>query len=147
MSASMEDAVRRAEQELMSSQAKLKTIRERLQGSVTKVRSKDKMVTVTLDMHGFVEAVDFHTKKFRTMAPAELGAVLAQTIRQAQTQARERVLRAYQPILPPGLLDGPLDDVNLEKYQQEALEKTRRKVTELASRPLSSGGLPFTRPS
>lgn len=34
------------------------------------------------------------------MAPAELGAMLVQTIRQAQAETRERFLRANEPLRP-----------------------------------------------
>jgi len=131
MSAGMEDAARRAEQEFMRTQDKLKSIRDKLEGSVTKVRSADRMVTITLDMNGFVEAVEFHSQKFRKMAPAELGAVLAETLRNAQKQARARVLRAYQPLLPVGLpANGMPGGRNLEQLFEEA----KRAVVDISSR-------------
>jgi DNA-binding protein YbaB len=127
----MEDAARRAEQEFMRTQDKLKSIRDKLEGSVTKVRSADRMVTITLDMNGFVEAVEFHSQKFRKMAPAELGAVLAETLRNAQKQARARVLRAYQPLLPAGMpANGMPGGRNLEQLFEEA----KRAVVDISSR-------------
>jgi DNA-binding protein YbaB len=127
----MEDAARRAEQEFMRTQDKLKSIRDKLEGSVTKVRSADRMVTITLDMNGFVEAVEFHSQKFRKMAPAELGAVLAETLRNTQKQARARVLRAYQPLLPAGMsANGMPGGRNLEQLFEEA----KRAVVDISSR-------------
>jgi DNA-binding protein YbaB len=127
MSAGMEDAVRRAEQDFMRTQDKLQSIRDKLEGSVTKVRSADRMVTITLDMNGFVEAVDFHSQKFRNMAPAQLGSVLAETLRDAQEQARARVLRAYLPLLPAGM---PVDGMPGGRKLEQMFEEAKRAVAD-----------------
>ena len=130
MTAGMEDAVWRAEQEFTRTQAKLKEIREKLQGSATKVRSKDRMVTITIDLNGMVEAIDFHSQKFRRMAPAELGSVLLEAIRQAQSQSRQRVLRAYQPLLPPGM---PVDVMPGDRDLQNVFEDAKRVIADMAN--------------
>jgi hypothetical protein len=131
MSAGMEDAVRRAEQEFKRTQDKLQSIRDKLEGTVTKVRSADRMVTITLDMNGFVEAVDFHSQKFRNMAPAQLGTVLAETLRNAQKQARTRVLRAYLPLLPA---DMPVDGMPGGRNLEQMFEEAKRAVADISSR-------------
>lgn len=100
MSTEMPDLVEEAAQELRRQRARLKAIRKKLDGTATKVSSRDKMVTVTVGQAGNLESIEFHSQKFRRMPPAELGAVLLETIRQAQAQSRERIIRAYQPLLP-----------------------------------------------
>jgi DNA-binding protein YbaB len=89
--------------ELRRQQSRLKAIRKKIGDSTTKVSSKDRMVTVTMGPHGGLESIEFNSQKFRKMAPAELGTVLVETIRQAQVEARESVLRAYRPVLPDAI--------------------------------------------
>jgi hypothetical protein len=89
--------------ELRRQQARLKAISKKIGDSTTKVSSKDRMVTVTMGPHSGLESIEFNSQKFRKMAPAELGTVLVETIRQAQAEARERVLRAYRPVLPDAI--------------------------------------------
>jgi hypothetical protein len=86
--------------QLRRQQARINAIRKKLDGAATKVTSKDRSITVTIGQNGTLESIEFNTQKFRRMAPAELGSILAETIRQAQVKSRERVLRAFQPVLP-----------------------------------------------
>jgi|ERR1700733_10388790 DNA-binding protein YbaB len=130
MTAGMEDAVRRAEKEFIRTQAKLRSIREKLQDTQTKVRSKDRMVTVTIDQRGMVAAIDFHSRKFQRMAPAELGSALLEAVRQAQSQARDRVLRAYLPLMPEGM---PRDGMPGEEDPESRFEEARRRIAEMAN--------------
>jgi DNA-binding protein YbaB len=100
MSTAMHNLVEEAAKELRRRQARLKAIRKKLEGTTIKVSSKDRMVTVTIGQTGTLESIEFNSQKFRRMAPSELEAVLVETIRQAQAETRERLLRAYQPLLP-----------------------------------------------
>src|SRR6266702_4278908 len=100
MSTAMHNLVEEAAKELGRRQARRKAIRKKLEGTTTKVSSLDRMVTVTIGEAGNLESIEFNSQKFRRMPPAELGAALVETIRQAQAQTRERLLRAYQPLLP-----------------------------------------------
>jgi len=100
MSSEMYGFVEEAAKELRRQQARLKAIHRKLEGSVTKVSSKDRMVTVTIGQAGNLETIEFNSEKYRRLPPAELGAVLVETIRRAQARNRERLVRAYQPLLP-----------------------------------------------
>ena len=96
--------------ELRQQQERLQAVSSQLRETKTKVRSKDGMITITLDSGGEIAAIDFNTAKFRRMAPAELGAALVDTIRQARTRSREEVLKAYRSFIPSGVgLDGLFD--------------------------------------
>jgi hypothetical protein len=86
--------------ELRRQQARIGAIRKKLGTSPTKVTSKDRGITVTIGQNGTLESIEFNSQKFRKMAPAELGTALVETIRKAQLESRERILRAYQPVLP-----------------------------------------------
>lgn len=93
--------------ELRQQQERLQAVSSRLRETKTKVKSKDGMITITVDSGGEISAIDFNTAKFRRMAPAELGAALVDAIRQARTQSREQALKAYRSFIPAGAgLDG-----------------------------------------
>jgi hypothetical protein len=102
-SSAMHNMIDEAARELRRQRERLETIRKKVDGSTTKVTSKDRLVTVTIGQGGNVESIEFNSQKFRRMAPAELSAVLVETISQAQTQGRERLYRAFRPLLPKGM--------------------------------------------
>jgi DNA-binding protein YbaB len=125
MSAEMHDIVEKAAKDLRRTQTRLKAIRKKLDGTVTKVSSRDRMVTVTINQSGGMESIEFNSQKFRRMAPAELGSVLVETIRQAQAQSRERLLRAYQPLLPDhlGARDFMAGKTDLDQVFEDAMRQ------------------------
>jgi DNA-binding protein YbaB len=111
--------------ELRRQQERLQAVRSQLREVKTKVRSKDGMITVTLDGSGEVSSIAFNTAKFRRMAPAELGAALVETIGQARAQSREQMVNAYRPFIPAGV---GLDDLftgkgNLNRVFDDAVRK------------------------
>ncbi len=125
MSTAMHNLVEEAAKELGRRQARRKAIRKKLEGTTTKVSSRDRMVTVTIGEAGNLESIEFNSQKFRRMPPAELGAELVETIRQAQAQTRERLLRAYQPLLPDtmgvgGILSGK---TSLDQLLEDAIRQ------------------------
>jgi hypothetical protein len=83
------------------------------------------MITITLDGGGDISSIDFNTVKFRRMAPAELGAALVDTIRQARAQSRKEMLTAYRPFIPSGVgLDGLFDGkANVSGIFDDAVRK------------------------
>jgi|SRR5580658_2518136 DNA-binding protein YbaB len=102
MSTAPHESFQEALDELRRSQERLRSVRNNLEDKATKVTSKDGMVTVTLDGRSEVTSISFNTVKFRRMAPAELGAVLAETISRARAEGRARVIDAYRSFLPEG---------------------------------------------
>jgi len=111
--------------ELRRQQERLQAASSQLREAKTKVRSKDGMITVTLDGSGEISSIAFNTAKFRRMAPAELGAALVETIGQARAQSRERVMNAYRPFIPSGV---GLDDLfagkgNFNRVFDDAVRK------------------------
>jgi DNA-binding protein YbaB len=111
--------------ELRQQQEKLQAVSSQLRETKTKVKSKDGMITITLDGSGEISSIDFNTAKFRRMAPAELGAALVDTIRQARTQSRDEVMKAYRSFSPSGLgLDGLFEGkVNVNRVFDDAVRK------------------------
>jgi DNA-binding protein YbaB len=107
MSAQPHESFQDAVNELRRSQERLRSLREQMQSKATKVTSKDGMVTVTLDGKSEVTSITFNTAKFRRMAPAELSAVLVETISRARIEGRSRVIDAYKSMFPKGMdIDG-----------------------------------------
>jgi DNA-binding protein YbaB len=111
--------------ELRQKQERLQAVSSQLRDTKTKVKSKDGMITITLDGGGDISSIDFNTVKFRRMAPAELGAALVDTIRQARAQSRKEMLTAYRPFIPSGVgLDGLFDGkANVSGIFDDAVRK------------------------
>jgi len=132
-----EDLIRGAAEELRQQQARIKEIRKELDGVTFKATSKDRMITVTVDTKGEVASIVFNTAKFRRMAPAELGAILAETIRQARAESRDKVLDAYQSLIPSGM--GLADafsgkgSLDLDKIFDDAFSKANEAIPGLLS--------------
>jgi DNA-binding protein YbaB len=103
VSAQPHESFQEAVNELRSSQERLRSLRDQMQSKTTKVTSKDGMVTVTLDGRSEVSSIAFNTAKFRRMAPAELGAMLVETISRARSEGRTRVVDAYRSVFPNGM--------------------------------------------
>jgi DNA-binding protein YbaB len=125
MSMSGEEIIQQATAELRRQQADLMAARAKLEDASTKVTSKDRMVTVVLDMRGQVGSITFHSQKFRRIAPAELGSILVETITRAQEECRERVMRAYRPFVPSGLnlRDMMAGKTDLNKMFEDAIRE------------------------
>jgi DNA-binding protein YbaB len=111
--------------ELRSTQTRLAAARRKLHGTTSKASSPDRMVTVTVDAKGEVAAITFNTQKFRKMAPAELGSVLVETIREARQESRERVSSTFQPFFPQGtsVTDILTGKVNLDRIFDDAVHR------------------------
>jgi DNA-binding protein YbaB len=103
MSAQPHESFQEAVNELRRSQERLRSLRGEMQSKATKVTSKDGMVTVALDGKSEVTSITFNTAKFRRMAPAELSAVLVETISRARSEGRSRVIDAYKSMFPKGM--------------------------------------------
>jgi DNA-binding protein YbaB len=125
---SMDDAIA----ELRRKQERLQKIRHNLQAETTKVTSKDGMITVTLDGKGEITSIAFNTAKFRRMAPAELGAALAEVINRARAQSRDRVIGAYRSFMPEGMniedIAGGKTDIN--RMFDDAIRKGNSLLTD-----------------
>jgi DNA-binding protein YbaB len=142
MSTAMRDSIQEATDELRLQQERLRSVRGNLRDVTTKTRSRDGMVTVTIGGRGEVTSIAFNTQKFRKMAPAELGAVLVETIGKAREQSRDRVIAAYRSFLPETM---DLENVLAGKTDVNRLvDDAIRKVGEImgAGRPADGGARP-----
>jgi DNA-binding protein YbaB len=126
--------------ELRQKQARLREMRERASETQTKVRSADGMVTVVVDGRGELTSITFNTAKWRRMAPAELSALLVQTITKARADSRNEMLRNYHEFMPKGLLPRSADgQLNFDQMFEDAIKKA---TTMLSGEFPEPGALP-----
>jgi DNA-binding protein YbaB len=90
----------------------------RLRSSTHSKRSKNRMVSVTVDSKGDITKLDFHTTAYRRMAPAELGEVLLSVIKEARSEAQAEVQKALGGFMPTTILT---DMVNGEPPTVESM--------------------------
>ncbi|MCI2417470.1 YbaB/EbfC family nucleoid-associated protein [Saccharopolyspora sp. K220] len=83
-------------------QAKLADFQQKLAETSTVVDSRNRMLTVTLDGSGELSDLKFNTTAYRTMAPAELSALILETLRKARSQS----FQTMQELMGGGPLQG-----------------------------------------
>jgi len=127
--------------ELRRSQERLQSLRKDMQSKATKVTSKDGMVTVTLDGRSDVTSITFNTAKFRRMAPAELSAVLVETISRARSEGRTRVIEAYRSMIPNGIdIDAIMaGKFSVDKMFDDAVRRADAIMADGQPRPVLGG--------
>ena len=132
MSADTPDPIQRATDELRHQQKLLKSLRGKMKDLTAKTMSKDGMVTVVTGAGGEVTSITFNTQKFRRMAPAELGAVLVETIGRARAQRRDQAIAAYRPLMPPGMgLERILaGQTGLDEMVDDAIRKSTKMMAD-----------------
>jgi DNA-binding protein YbaB len=134
MTVNPDERLRQALDDLRRQRAALSQAREKTRQRRTKVSSADQMVTVALDGNGELTSITFNTTKWRRLPPAELGAVLVQTINRARAENKEELVRAYAPFLPAGMRPGGLRD-GRGRVDQMLDDAIRRATEVLDERP------------
>ncbi|GLY33790.1 YbaB/EbfC family nucleoid-associated protein [Kineosporia sp. NBRC 101731] len=97
----------RAQGELDEVRRLAEDIRTRGDAAVFKVTPKNKMFTVTVGGRGNVQDITFRATAYRSLAPAELGKLLVETIEQAREQAVSAAMASIAEISPTTAM--PLD--------------------------------------
>jgi DNA-binding protein YbaB len=97
MVASLHDQLDEAMRELHAFQGRMLETREEMRKTSVSVRSKDRTLTVTLGARGEVREIAFHGEGYRAMAPAELSAVLVDTLNEARSELTRKVRSAFRP--------------------------------------------------
>ena len=100
---SWQEDLERAHTELERSQQALREVQADLAGRTVVVKSKNRAVSVIVDAHGEVLDVKFHSRAYRSMSAAELGALLVETIGQARKQAMAELASRFSAVLPPAM--------------------------------------------
>ncbi|MFE9426018.1 YbaB/EbfC family nucleoid-associated protein [Kitasatospora sp. NPDC006697] len=81
---------------LREQQAKLAETTRELQNATATVTTKDRMVTAVVGAQGQVVSLTFHTTGYRSMAPAQLGTLLADLLNEARADLGDQVLAAMR---------------------------------------------------
>ncbi|MDP9792688.1 DNA-binding protein YbaB [Catenuloplanes nepalensis] len=133
MSSPLHNQVEAAYAELSRQRAALAEVQTGLASTTSTVTSRNRAVSVTVDSRGAVTEIRFPTGAQRSMASAELGALLVETIEAARSEAMHRTVAAFDGLLPEGLPvaelllgSGPGDDPvpDLSTLITEALRGT-----------------------
>ncbi|WP_329303847.1 YbaB/EbfC family nucleoid-associated protein [Streptomyces sp. NBC_00659] len=129
---SVEERLAEAIQALESTRAAVADAERRLREASVTVMSKDRSVEVTVGAQGDLRALRFHDGKYRSMAPAQLSAVLLETIGQARARMSRQVVDTYRPIsesVPriPGMPGAEIDWERLSGSADEDGAAARRK--------------------
>ncbi|MFE7527469.1 YbaB/EbfC family nucleoid-associated protein [Kitasatospora sp. NPDC057542] len=77
---------------LAEQQVRMAEAAKELQAATASATSKDRMVTATVGAQGQVVSLVFHTTGYRTMAPAQLGTVIADVLNTARADLGERLV-------------------------------------------------------
>ncbi|MFD9359447.1 YbaB/EbfC family nucleoid-associated protein [Streptomyces sp. NPDC060031] len=94
----MEDRIARSLAEFEERRAQIMDLQREFQTASVTATAKDRSVEVTVDAQGNVTGLRFPNAKYRSLAPAELAAVLMQTMAEARAEVRRQVLEAFQPL-------------------------------------------------
>ncbi|MBD0671491.1 YbaB/EbfC family nucleoid-associated protein [Streptomyces sp. CBMA156] len=91
MSFSYAEQIEQAMAALAEQQVKMAEAAKELQAATASATTKDRMVTATVGAQGQVVSLVFHTTAYRSMAPAQLGTVLADVLNTARADLGERM--------------------------------------------------------
>ncbi|GAA4532631.1 YbaB/EbfC family nucleoid-associated protein [Amycolatopsis samaneae] len=100
----LQEQLNQAIAELTEQQKAIEDCQRHLAGQSTSARSKDRMVSATVDAQGGLSKLEFHDTRYRSMAPAELADVVTRVIEQARRDMFGQVTSTLQPHLR-GLAD------------------------------------------
>ena len=96
MTSPFADQIAQAMESLREQQAKMEEVRNELQAATASVTSKDRMVTAKVGPQGQVVALTFHTTAYRSMAPAQLSAVLVDVLNTARADMGEKITESMK---------------------------------------------------
>ena len=138
MTSPLHNRIEQAMAEFERNKAAIGDLQNGMAATQTTISPKNRSISVTVDGQGELVEVKFPSNAYRTMAPAELGRLIVDTVTEARAEARGKAVGMFESLLPPGLpvagmLNGPVDfdDVmaQLNEVVREA-QATIRTVTE-----------------
>ena len=114
MSAPLQERMEAALADLRAQQEKIREFDAAMVGRRTVITSKNRMVSATVDSRGKLVELALKGNRYRSMAPAELGALIVETVGRAQDTALKESLTAAAELIPhaqefAGLGEGGLD--------------------------------------
>ncbi|MDT7785413.1 MAG: hypothetical protein QOF58_3832 [Pseudonocardiales bacterium] len=103
MSSSLQDQLEQTLAEYRKKRADLQEMQARMAEMSSTAAAPRNIVTATVDTHGQITGIAFPTNAYKNMAPAELANVVRDTVRKAQTMAREQLVELMEPMMPAGM--------------------------------------------
>ncbi|MEC4020217.1 YbaB/EbfC family nucleoid-associated protein [Streptomyces sp. H27-D2] len=97
--ASLSEQLEEAMAELAEHTQKITQVQEELSRITASATSKDRMVTAVVNPQGEITSLKFHTEAYRTMAPAQLSAVLVTTVNAARVAMTAKVSGSVRPLM------------------------------------------------
>jgi DNA-binding protein YbaB len=100
------------------------TFQQELAEATTTVAPRNRSISVTVDGQGELVDIKFPSQSYRTMAPAELGRLIVDTVTEARAEARDKAVAMLRDLAPTGLpvgdiLRGPVDlDTAMERMDE-----------------------------
>jgi DNA-binding protein YbaB len=104
--------------EYQKARTSMQEVQERMRTATVTVKSDNKMVSVSVDARGELTDLTFHTRAYRTMAPAELSKVLLATVTKARAAVMDQLREVMAPVMPKGM---SFDDVRHGKINYSSI--------------------------
>ncbi|MEV6170817.1 YbaB/EbfC family nucleoid-associated protein [Streptomyces sp. NPDC051954] len=125
---SLEDRMARARAYMEATRAAIARAEDDLRTTSETVRSKDRVVEVTVGAQGELTGLNFPDNKFAAMTGPQLAASVLEAANEGRRRVAERVMAAFAPLTQPnpGLPDAPGVEVDWEKIFGSALSGGRR---------------------
>ncbi|RSS83744.1 YbaB/EbfC family nucleoid-associated protein [Streptomyces sp. WAC06614] len=98
MTSPFAEQIEQAMAALREHQDRMAALTEELAQATTSATSKDRMVTAKVGPQGQVLALTFHTSAWRTMAAAELSAVLVDVLNEARAEMGGRITESMRAV-------------------------------------------------
>ncbi|MDA3627906.1 YbaB/EbfC family nucleoid-associated protein [Saccharopolyspora oryzae] len=86
-----------AMREITETQQRMQELEEELRARSATARSKDRMVSATVDSSGGLSKLEFHDERYRSMAKAELADAIVKVVGQARADMTAQVNAAVEP--------------------------------------------------
>jgi len=103
VSSSLQDQLEQTLAEYRRKRADLHEMQAKMAEMTSTATAPRNVVSATVDTHGQITGIAFPTNAYKNMAPAELAAAVRDTVRKAQTMAREELVELMEPMMPPGM--------------------------------------------
>lgn len=98
LGAVLQEQMAAAMDDLREHQRNIRTVREKAAELTVSTRSKDRTLTVVVGDHGKLTSVKFYGTDYQRMPPAQLSAVLVETINAARQELKDKVAEMFTPM-------------------------------------------------
>ncbi|MBB5152469.1 DNA-binding protein YbaB [Saccharopolyspora phatthalungensis] len=90
-------------QELQSQQKRIREAQEQVEKETTSFRTKDRMITATVDHRQRLTGLKLSGSRYRSLAPAELASRIVEAVQTAQDEAAKKSMDVFNQLAPTGV--------------------------------------------